>query len=250
MSEMTCKTVRGQIDAALDQELDASQRDAFDAHVAHCQDCRAAFENRKVLVDAVRSTRRSFKAPDAFKAAVMTRITQEASPSPVPIRRWSKAAWAGSATAMAASVALFMLLPTHQDQLQRDVVGAHVRSLMAGHLIDVESSDKHTVKPWFNGRIDVSPTVPDLTEQGIALLGGRLDYIDERTAAALVYQSRKHLINVFTWAENTSPDRSLERTSRNGYTVLTWVKSGIAYAVVSDLNPDELAEFQRLWVNG
>jgi anti-sigma factor RsiW len=137
--------------------------------------------------------------------------------------------------------------PSIEDKITQDVVASHVRSLMVpNHLMDVPSSDKHTVKPWFNGKLDFSPSVPDLKEDGFALIGGRLDYLSDRSVAALVYQRREHKINLLIWPSHEPSDEKIKFTSRQGYSVFHWVSSGMNYWAVSDLNANELKQFSEL----
>ena len=140
----------------------------------------------------------------------------------------------------------FLRSPRVEDTLTRELISGHVRSLMANHLADVSSSDKHTVKPWFNGKLDFSPPVENLVEQGFPLVGGRLDYLDNRPVAALVYQRKKHFINVFIWPSTQSSETGTKPVTLQGYRLFQWVRSGMTFWAVSDLEESELQEFVRL----
>jgi anti-sigma factor RsiW len=142
----------------------------------------------------------------------------------------------------------FLLAPRSNLVLTQELVASHVRSQMSGHkAVDVESSDLHTVKPWFDGRVDFSPTVPDLADKGFALVGGRLDYLDNKAVAVLVYQRRKHLIDLFIWKSNIAEQSAgLSKLSRQGFTLLSWNQAGMTYWAVSNLNENELGEFAGL----
>ena len=256
MDELNCQRVRGLLDAAVDGQLDLVSRLAFDAHLAGCAACRAAHGARLAWIGRARADIERFPAPRALEQRILADLSAEAAISPTliplrparPGRPWlSRTAWAGSLTALAASVALFVAAPGQQEALTRDLVAAHVRSLMPNHLIDVPSSDRHTVKPWFNGRVEVSPPVPDLAKDEFSLVGGRLDFVDDHTAAVLVYRHKLHVVNLFIWAAADVPDHAVRVESRNGYNLLEWTRDGIFYAVVSDLNLAELEGFRRLW---
>jgi anti-sigma factor RsiW len=136
--------------------------------------------------------------------------------------------------------------PSVEELFTREVVANHVRSLMASHVVDVESSDRHTVKPWFAGKLDFSPSVPDLNDQGFRLIGGRLDYLDGRPVAALVYQRRQHVINLFIWPSTHHYSEEPKPITQQGYNLLYWIQADMTYSTVSDLNTRELQEFVQL----
>jgi anti-sigma factor RsiW len=145
-------------------------------------------------------------------------------------------------TALAACLVLFVVHAQEDQRIVGDVVSAHLRSLQGNHLIDVQSTDQHTVKPWFNGRLDVAPPVIDLTSQGFTLIGGRLDYIDGRPVAAIVYKRRLHVINLFV-SQSAGSQSGATMEKLQGFTVWSWAWSDLNFRAVSDINPVELQEF-------
>ncbi|MGZ6175913.1 MAG: anti-sigma factor family protein, partial [Candidatus Binataceae bacterium] len=132
------------------------------------------------------------------------------------------------------------------DVIAREVLTSHLRSLMPGHLMDVVSTDQHTVKPWFDGRVDFSPPVADFAAAGFRLIGGRLDYLDGRPVAVLVYQRRKHIVNVFVWPSPDGSQSAIENTTHDGYNLLHWRRGGMNYWMASDLNAQEMSDFAGL----
>jgi anti-sigma factor RsiW len=253
---MDCRRVLLLTNAYLDGELDLSASLELESHLAECASCRARREELANLSGRLRAGLTNHAAPEALHArlAQMT-TTPSVSPAqfrkPAPVRSWQRRQF----MALAASVLLavfasggttyLLMRPVPEDPLAEEVVGSHIRSLMADHLIDVASSDQHTVKPWFDGRLDLAPAVVDLKAQGFTLLGGRLDYIDRQPVAAIVYQRGKHLINLFAWPSPGAPQPLRAMTIR-GYNVLTWTAGDLAYWAVSDVNPKDLATLQRL----
>jgi len=169
----------------------------------------------------------------------------------VPIsKKWLPLRWgsSGAALALAACLAFFMIAsPNEQYLVEQELITSHIRSLQDGHLIDVVSTDQHTVKPWFNGRLDVSPPVTDLSASGFPLIGGRLDYVDHHTVAVIVYRYNAHVINLFVWpADGPGPD--IGRVSlQQGYNMRHWHDSDLQFWAISDVNPAKLAEFENLY---
>ncbi|MGH7153425.1 MAG: anti-sigma factor family protein, partial [Acetobacteraceae bacterium] len=166
------------------------------------------------------------------------------------VRRWREALAFGGGAAVAAAVVLLLVLPGGGGEIAQDVASAHIRALQPGHLMDVVSTDQHTVKPWFDGRLDFAPPVKDLAAQGFPLIGGRLDYLDGHPAAALVYRRAKHLIDLYVWPaqSSTSGGPTAPRTGeRNGYHLVHWRQDGMQLWAVSDVEAAQLRAFVRDW---
>jgi anti-sigma factor RsiW len=161
------------------------------------------------------------------------------------LQRWT---WAGGGAAFATAALLiaFVVARPVPPSADQEIVSSHVRSLMADHLMDVISTDQHTVKPWFDGKIDFAPPVVDLKEQGYPLAGGRLDYLENRTVAVLVYHRALHTINLYVWPAAARDASAIQKQTLQGYNVLSWKKNGFEFRAVSDLNTAELEEFARL----
>jgi anti-sigma factor RsiW len=258
------------VQAELDGELGAAEAAALSAHKASCPVCRAAAADvarARAVVD--RSLYRT--APDALRARVLAEIeaAREAdtrSPHPhqaAPARRWRS--WPsrltmpsfgigsfGLGAACAAVVALLVLSSpepnvTEHPSLTEQVVAGHIRAMQPGHLEDVASSDRHTVKPWFDGRLDYTPPVKDFASSGFPLRGGRLDYLAGRPVAALVYQRDKHTIDLFVWPAKDNSSRPPDTAQRQGYNVVHWTEGGMVFWAVSDLEIGQLRDFAETW---
>ncbi len=234
---MTCEQAARDLDAYVDGELEAESAAAIGNHLSGCATCHRRLVERQALGQLVRiAPYRS--APDRLRQQVLTQTTRSRS-----VRRVT--AWAAAAVlviSVGGGVALLRSSSRRGDTVVEQVVDGHVRSLMASHLFDVQSTDQHTVKPWFLGKLDFSPPVVDLASRGFPLVGGRLDYLAGRPVAALVYQRQKHTINVFV-----SPDRDDTAApavrSLRGFHVHRWVRDGMTFWAVSDLNDVELTQF-------
>ena len=217
----------------------------------HLDDCQACAKDLVTKVPAIVDAELYFRAPGGLRERILRDIKpRELVRSAAP--EGSRRMWFSVPLAFAAGIALCALVTvflfegtTRGDVVARDIVSSHVRSLMADHLTDVPSSDKHTVKPWFDGKLDFAPPVPDLDAQGFTLVGGRLDYVSGRPAAALVYKRRQHYINVFVF-QGEAPTGSGDL---QGYNFAHWNKNGMSYWVVSDLNADELQQLALLFQN-
>ena len=255
---MRCEESRQLIDFYLDGELDALRSAEFELHVRGCSECTPQIERASKLRAAIRESAPYFAAPLAFKQRIREALRAEAGASgAASAARFSMSRWrfaAISALAVAAGLIAMFALRTRfegndaydEDDVAEQIVASHVRSLMASHLTDVTSSDRHTVKPWFDGKIDFSPNVPDFAAEGFPLAGGRLDYINHRAVAALVYQRRLHVINVFIWPAPSSATTPAKSQTRDGYNILHWQHANMDYWCVSDTSPDDLQALAKL----
>ncbi len=245
---MTHPDVEAQVDAYLDGELAASDALELEAHLAGCPTCGRVRDDRLALRKAITARMPRLEASEFLRARVRAALREAAAPAraartSLPARRWL--AFAATLAAVAIGSWQLAVVHTASSSLSDEVLASHVRSLMPGHLSDVVSSDQHTVKPWFDGKLDFSPPVHDFSGRGYPLLGGRLDYLDGRPVAALVYGRRRHLINVFLWPQ-AGPEGVARPVERRGYHILHWGTPELAYWVVSDLGLSELTDFAEL----
>lgn len=252
---MTHEEMRLQLDAYVDGELAPQDARELEQHLDECRECAALRDARIALGAAIRREIPPFHAPAELRENIRQHLRAAAGVPDIrgssvarPVWRWG---------ALAASL-LIVALGSWQVGARRasdtalsdEVLASHVRSLMPGHLTDVVSSDQHTVKPWFNGKLDFSPPVSDFAGRGYPLVGGRLDYLGGRPVAALVYQRRKHLINVFLWPRTEGKGGERAPVTRQGYHLLHWTSPDYMYWVVSDLGTTELTEFAGLLRQG
>ncbi len=234
---MNCHEVESWLSAYVDRELDLERSLELEAHLAQCEECARAAQRLEELAATVASARRY-----PASAELRRRLARGN-----PVLVWQAAPWLVAAASLAVAVlAIWRLSPVpaapRTDVLERDIVQEHVRSLLADHLVDVRSTDRQRVKPWFNGRLDYAPEVADLSPQGFQLTGGRLDYLGGRVVAALVYQRRGHIINVFVWPEPGQPDRAPAAHFVEGFNVVSWRSHGSNWWAVSDLNEVEMEQ--------
>ena len=228
---MICEEALGLISAYQDGELTTDRGQQVELHLRDCQSCMAAYRANVVVSERIRSDAPTF----APSGALIDRLPRPHRPA-VPTVAWAMP------LVLAATLTLLWLLPRRSDDtFAQELVADHVRSLMAAHLFDVPSSDRHTVKPWFLGKLDFAPRVPDLKSSGYPLLGGRLDYLDGHPAAALVYAKQKHVINVLVLPLN---GRAIEPANLDGYNVEGWQEGDLAYWAVSDIPDQDLKEFE------
>lgn len=242
---MNCQQAKLLIDAYADGELDPAGVLEMEKHFRDCPSCAQAFRSVQGLKKSLKQDALRFNAPAELRERLKAELRPPAeSGRPFSIWNWFATATAGTAViCFALLLALTFTRPSTQQQLAQEIVSSHIRSLMANHEMDVASSDQHTVKPWFDGKLDFSPPVKDLATQGFPLIGGRLDYLNNRAVAALVFHRAKHVINLFIWPTKEGDSEPTTRTSINGYNLIHWSRGGMAFWAVSDLNEKELMEF-------
>jgi anti-sigma factor RsiW len=267
---MNCEEAIKLMDGYLDGELDPITNQAIEQHLRDCGRCDQAYKMHGSLIRAIGNATPYFKAPTGLQERIRSSLREETTEHPVrngvpgaqvlfhkrqPEPRsilwetpWN---WLGLAAAIIlAAVIVLNVVPRLQrpgaDQFQAtQLIASHVRSLMANHLTDVASSDQHTVKPWLDAKLDFAPAVVDLSSDGFPLIGGRLDYLDNRPVAALIYERRKHFINLFVWPAGSSTIGATKAMSRQGYQLLHWVDSDFNYWAVSDVNANDLQTFKN-----
>lgn len=252
---MTCEETAALLSAYVDRELDVATSLRVETHLAECARCTAARARIDALRSAIGTADLAYAPPPELAARIRAAVGVDAPAAAAPPTRISTALlrrrpWsAGVAAALAAGIAWLVVAPLVRDagreRLVGEVVAGHVRSLMVDHLVDVPSSDRHTVRPWFNGKIDYAPPVDDFKADGFPLVGGRLDYVDGRPVAVLVYKHDPHLVNVFVWPTRAA-DLSAETLASQGYALVHWVDHGLEYWAVSDLNARELERLPDL----
>jgi anti-sigma factor RsiW len=240
---MTHPNFEAQLDAYLDGELAPEDARTLEEHVTSCPECRRFFDGRLALRAAIQSRVPRFTAPRELQENLRLRARGRSVLRPYA---WRSLAIAASLAVVALGGWVLGERRGAGERLANEVLAVHIRSLMPGHLTDVQSTDQHTVKPWFNGKLDFSPPVYDFAGQGYPLLGGRLDYVDGRAVSVLVYGRRQHIINVLLWPSDRATAGGASVQTRQGYHVLHWVTASYSYWIVSDLGLAELGEFRSL----
>jgi anti-sigma factor (TIGR02949 family) len=267
---MNCEKATDLMDGYLDGELDPVTSQAIEQHLRDCRNCEKKYMANRTLIRAVGSAISYYKAPAELRERIQSSLRGEIAARPARNVAPDASVTAGkqseprsilfgtswkwlalAASIVAAAIIAWNLLPGLQRPdaeqfLATQLIASHVRSLMANHLADVASSDQHTVKPWLDARLDFAPPVVDLANAGFPLMGGRLDYLDQRPVAALIYQRRKHFINLFVWPA-VDAIKTKKEISHQGYNLLHWVEGDFNYWAVSDVNKEDLQNFQHLF---
>jgi anti-sigma factor RsiW len=247
---VNCEEIQRVLHGYVDGELDLVRNLEIEQHLQACSVCSGTVNQHLALRSVLRDPGLYQRAPATLEARLRASLPRPRQP------RIAFPVLALRLVGVAAALAFVALLGwgagrlrssvPREEMLARAVVAGHIRSLQASHLLDVISDDKHTVKPWFTRQVDFGPTVETLADQGYALLGGRLDYLDDKQAAAVVYQRRKHIINLFMWPTPSQADEPTRALTRQGYHLLHWSRAGLTYWVISDLNEQELQQFVEL----
>jgi anti-sigma factor RsiW len=251
---MQCDRARELIGAYIDEELGGDDRASVASHIESCAVCtRLAGDIRRMSTVIAGLGRKN--APVVLASKIRSRLDAEGReqvdrprmPWRMPSNVWRQAAALAACCMLSVLVAWGVVTSSNRaDGLQQEIVTAHIRSLLQDSPIQVASSDAHSVKPWFAGRVDFAPEVKDLTAEGFPLVGGRLDYVDHHRVGVLVYRRRLHIVNVFMWRARAAEDAAPMLAKRSGHNLLSWTKDGVIYWAVSDLDGGELKRLQSL----
>ena len=254
---MNCEECHDYIDAYFDNELDVATTILVQQHLRDCIKCRELLESRRAVGALLGSPEIRFEVPDSLPAKIQSGLrTATTGAKEERSGRRSVIPWFSVPLALAAAFTVVlglvflnqggMLDRSRGNALVEEVISSHVRSLLATHLLDVPSTDQHTVKPWFDGKLKFAPPVQDFADHGFRLIGGRLDYVYGREAAALVYQRNKHVINLFIWPSESGRNAAAQGFAKEGYNVLHWTRDGFEFWAVSDVNTGDLRAFADL----
>jgi anti-sigma factor RsiW len=250
---LSCQRAQELIHPYVDGELDGLQTVEVERHIEQCEDCKLDYRSQITLRSSLKDNSLYHRAPTNLKKRIRTSLQKEVG-ADVPQRIFSWG-WAIAGASLAVLLAIgavwkvvpLFMHPSSEELLEQEIVAAHIRSLqMPGHLTDVLSSDQHTIKPWFNGRVNFSPPVRDFADQDFRLYGGRLEYLDNRTVATVIYERRLHYINLYVWPAEQQQTTAEVTTQRQGYNLIHWNSSGLTCWAISDLNNVELRDFAHL----
>lgn len=249
---MACNDYQRLLHAYLDGELDPVRGAEFEEHMRSCPECSGDLAQQEALRKSLQAANLYEPTPQNLRGNIRAQLPREMRTNPASMGRRTSIEWLTVAAAIFVAIVLgARMLPDIGSRqpanlLAEQIVASHIRSLQPGHLYDVQSSDQHTVKPWFDGKLDFAPPVNDLADHGFPLVGGRLDYLDHRDVAALVYQRQKHFINVFIWPADSQTRKFPEVQTFRGYNLVFWQRDGMIFCAASDLNTAELQQFAQL----
>jgi anti-sigma factor RsiW len=245
---MTCEETRSLLDGYIDGELDLVRSMEVERHAKGCDSCRTELRGLSALHQSIGSSDMRYSAPKELLSRINKSLKKEGAKRSVSgkSRLWIPLAYTVAAAVIVIVAVGMWRSSTEQNRIADQVVASHVRSLMADHLFDVQSTDQHTVKPWFHGKLDYAPPVQDFARQGYPLVGGRLDYIAGRPVAAVVFQKRQHPINLFVWPLKDSSNSRPRNLMRSGYNIVEWNKDGMEHWLISDLSDNELRAFAQM----
>jgi anti-sigma factor RsiW len=254
---VNCKEAQEKIDVYLDRELTLSDSRDFETHLDQCENCQLTLKSARALNTSVQKIAYT-NTPFSLRHKIKNDLKESAGEEGLVFNKLQLLSFAGGSALLASIVAWVTIsFVTHvslQTQLIDELTQAHVHSLMVDHVTDITTSDRHTVKPWFSGRLDFSPMVKDFSDDDFSLLGGRLEYLNKQTAAALVYKKRSHFINVFIFHDNEGDTILQQRDVQNkkmqhqSYNLVNWRNKGLSYWAISDLNREELEQFSQLFI--
>jgi anti-sigma factor RsiW len=244
---VSCARTRELLDAYVDGELESAAVAELDGHLGGCPDCARLRDDRRALSAEIRAGAPYFRAPEHLRSAIGRALRPE------PVRPRRAPAWtlwgaiAGVAAAAGLVLGVWLGRPPSDGPPHDAIVARHVASLAPGAtLVDVTSSDRHTIKPWFAGRTDFAPLVTDLSKEGFALVGGRLDRVADHAAAVVVYRIRNHYVNLFMWRASTGAAEPVALEQARGFEVATWSAAGVRYTAISDVSRADFERFTRL----
>jgi anti-sigma factor RsiW len=244
---VSCELANTTVHGYFDGELDAVRAAEFEHHLQACNECSASLGKLESLHRRMQQAQLYETASPRLRQQIRTQLAGDADRARSPRRWYVVPVFAAAVMAAVFWLAISLVQPhTHSAQIAAELVDAHIRSLQPGHLMDVQSTDQHTVKPWFDGKIDFIPPVADYAEQGFPLLGGRLDVGDGRTVAAVVYGRRKHLINLFVWPDKSTSAGFASSGSNRGYNWLMWHTADMRFCLVSDVSAGDLQQLREL----
>lgn len=252
--DMDCKQTRNYMHAHLDRELDPVTASGIEAHLQKCAACAHAYAAQAALQAAVKSRAAYYTAPTGLATRIRNQVNAAGGTSAKKqASRWQWLPLAATVAATAVitwTTAVQLETGSRDERIAEQVIAGHARAVLTNHLAEVTSSNQHTVKPWLSSKLDFSPPVTDLTGAGYALVGARLDYVDNRPVAALVYRRRQHVINLFVWPDSKSGSASSwQASSKQGYNLLHWGDAGMTFWTISDLNAAELKAFAETYAS-